>query len=103
MAAHFWYFGLQKKGTGTAFCAGPLAQKKKAGVEQEKAGHARFVNNAYSLSPFRLPTHLRTKHYNWNIPGPVRVFFTSGRLFLTRVGHVRVWVPFSAGVPVHEA
>jgi hypothetical protein len=27
-----------KKGTSTAFCAGPLTPKKKAGVEQEKVG-----------------------------------------------------------------
>jgi hypothetical protein len=26
----------KKKGAGTAFCAGPLAPKKKVGVEQEK-------------------------------------------------------------------
>jgi hypothetical protein len=28
-----------KKGTSTAFCAGPLTSKTTAGVEQEKVGH----------------------------------------------------------------
>ena len=79
----------QKKGTSTAFCAGPLTPKKKVGVEQEKA--CRVISG--QMPSYPLPTHLPTKHHN--ISGPLRVFFISGRLFLTRVGHVRMWAPIS--------
>jgi hypothetical protein len=52
-----------KKSASTAFCAGPLALKKKVGVEQEEA--ARLFGQVPSLAP---PTHLPTKHHN--ISGP---------------------------------
>jgi hypothetical protein len=55
----------QKKSTCTAFCAGPLAPKKRVGVEQEKVVQVILASAYYSLAP---PTHLPTKHHN--MPGP---------------------------------
>jgi hypothetical protein len=64
------------------------ADVKKVGVEQGKVGHVGLADACLAPSdPFANGT---LRHFS-----PRACFFTSGRSFLTRVGHVRVWAPFN--------
>jgi hypothetical protein len=78
-----------KKGTSTAFCAGPLMPKKKVGVKQGK-----FTQVIFGSAGFAPPNQLPKK----SPPDPVHSLsphaFLLG-LFLTRVSQVRIWVPIN--------
>jgi hypothetical protein len=54
-----------------------------AGVEQEKVGRVRLVNAYYIIQ------NIIIRHFS---PGACFFISGTGSLFLTRVGHVRVWV-----------
>ena len=77
-----------KKGTGTAFCTGPLTPKKKSGLSRRK-----LVGLDGQIPSWALTTHLSTEHYP--ISGPIHplspIGFSLG-LFLTRVSQVRMYV-----------
>jgi hypothetical protein len=96
---------LQKKGTGTAFCAGPLTPIKKVGVEQEKVAQVVF-GSADFAPPNRLPKKniTRFKEVDWeggrgSLGGSPahslspRAFLLG--LFLTQVSKVWMWVPIN--------
>jgi hypothetical protein len=56
-----------KKSASTAFCAGPLAPKKKVGVEQEKVTQVIIF---WIVPSWALPARYPTKHHS--ISGPAR-------------------------------
>jgi hypothetical protein len=81
----------QKKSAGTAFCAGPLALKKKVGVEQEKFAQVIWANAWFGpFDPFANETSQRSRPCAL----PFAHWFLLG-LFLTRASQVRMWVPFN--------
>ena len=78
-----------KKGTSTAYYAGPLTPKKKVGVKQGKVG--RVIYGSPSEGPSDALQQLTLQHFR-----PGTCFLAPGRLFLTRVKGPLFWKPFSA-------
>jgi hypothetical protein len=82
-----------KKARALSFLQARWGLKKKPGLRRRK-----FV--VFLVPSDFGPICERNSTNTCNISGPIRVlcFFIliPGHLFLTRIGHVRVWVPFSA-------